>query len=158
MVVFAPMFALYAALQLLFMATLVDNPVNLPVVQILGLAAPSQIHFIAGKIVSLAATEWSISPLVTLFVNGFKLMFICSGNVGSGLFTTMRLNTMFIMLQVCMRYYLVGLQFLIFLQLAIFGRLHKRLQNRRSVSRRIHGQTVLRRGQELEVYDLCSCL
>lgn len=71
MVVFAPAFALYAALQLLLMATLVNDPVILPVAQILRIVAPAQLLALTGKIDISVPTESNANSFVSLFVIWF---------------------------------------------------------------------------------------
>ena len=94
MVVFAPVFALYAVLQLLITATLVDNPVNLPVARILRISAPPPILMIGGRVGSLVKTEWNILSFVSLVVGWCSLMVDSSDKLWHGHYGPNFLNAM----------------------------------------------------------------
>ena len=85
MVVFAPAFALYAALQLLVMATLVNDPVILvPVAQILRIVAPAQLLALTGKIDISIPTESNANSFVSLFVIWVYSTVFSSASYGYG--------------------------------------------------------------------------
>ena len=79
MVVFAPVLAIYVVLQLLITATLVDNPMNLPVARILHISASPPILTIGGRVGSLVKTEWNILSFVS-FVAGWCSIMVDSSD------------------------------------------------------------------------------